>query len=229
MAYTYLSLVNGVLQRVNEVPLNSTNFASASGLYADVKNAVNISIMDINTQTYEWPFNHVTQSLPLVVGETDYLLPVDFKTIGWETFRIRGDNSLNNRTGKLVPIDYEEYLENFSDMEYNSPEYVGVPTNVVRNRDLSFTIIPPPDKAYTLDYEYYVLPIDLEEWDDVPRIPEQFKHTIHNGAMHYAYMFRGDKESAMISLEVFKDQIDKMRQIFIDRADYVRSTYRIRR
>ena len=51
--YNFLSLTNSVLYRVNETPLTSSNFSTATGVHSDVKNAVNMSINDINTQTYE--------------------------------------------------------------------------------------------------------------------------------------------------------------------------------
>jgi hypothetical protein len=229
MAYNYLSLVNAVLARVNEVPLTSVNFADASGFYADVKNAVNIAINEINTEQFEWPFNHETESVTLVADQVRYNLPADNKTVAWDTFRIRGDDTLLNDTTSLKPVDYEEYLEKYSDMEYRPTDYSALPTNVVRTRELTYCIIPPADMAYTLDFEYYVLPTDLEDYDDVPRIPEVFKHVIHNGAMHYTYMFRGDNEAATIARQVFDKQVASMRTLFTNRTEYARSTFRVGR
>ena len=225
MAYNYLTLVNSVLQRVNEVPLTSSNFSSASGFYADVKNAVNLAINEINIREWEWPFNHTTQSLVLTPETVRYNYPSDAKTISFDTFRIRGSDVLGNKTSKLFAIDYEEYLEKFSDMEYRPEDYAALPTTVFRTRDLQFGLIFPPDLAYTLDYEYYAFPSDLEDYDDVPTIPANFNHTIHNGAMHYAYMFRGDNEAAALSEEIFNRQIENMRTIFINRTEYARSTF----
>lgn len=227
--YNYLGLVNGVLFRVNETPLTDVNFASAPGLYADVKQAVNLSIADINTTDYTWPFNHVQSSQLLTVGQVRYPLPTDVKSVGWETFRLRGDNNLQVRTTKLVPIDYEEYLDKFSDMEYQPNNYLGVPSNVFRTRNNSdFGLIQPPNKSYTVDYEYYKIPISLEASTDVPSIPQIFEHVIHSGAMAYAYMFRGDVELSTASFQIFKDQIKNMRIIYINRVDYARGTERIR-
>lgn len=229
MAYNFLTLVNNVLQRVNEVPLTSGTFADASGFYADVKNAVNIAINEINTQQFEWPFNHETSTVVLTIDQVRYNLPVDYKNVAWDTFRIRGDDSLHNNTTSLKQVDYEEYLEKFSDMEYRPGDYHALPTNVVRNRDDTYGVIAPPDKAYTLDFEYYVLTEDLENYDDVPRIPEFHKHVIHNGAMHYTYMFRGDNEAAVISKQVFDKQVANMRTMFINRTEYARSTFKLGR
>ena len=55
MAYNYLGLVNEVNRRLNEVELTSSNFASASGFYAQVKDSVNASIQEIDQEYPEWP------------------------------------------------------------------------------------------------------------------------------------------------------------------------------
>ena len=41
MAYDYIGLVNDVNRRLNEVELTSTNFATATGEYSMIKDAVN--------------------------------------------------------------------------------------------------------------------------------------------------------------------------------------------
>jgi hypothetical protein len=229
MAYDYLGLVNGVLYRVNETPLTSATFASATGFYADVKQAVNLSIADINTIDFPWPFNHNTETETLVVDQVRYDLPADCKYVAWETFRIRGSDTLQTNTTKLVPMDYEEYLDKWSDVEYRPSRHRGIPTNVFRARgSFEYGVINPPDKAYELDYEYYSVPVALSDYDDVPSIPQIFEHVIHSGAMAYAYMFRGDVELSTATMQMFRDQIKNMRIIYVNRTEYVRTTERIR-
>ena len=41
MATTFLTLVNDVNKRLNEVELTSSNFGAATGFYAHIKDAVN--------------------------------------------------------------------------------------------------------------------------------------------------------------------------------------------
>ena len=65
MAYDYLGLVNDVNRRLNEVELTSSNFGSAIGEYAMVKDAVNASIRYINQHEYGFPFNHDTETKTL--------------------------------------------------------------------------------------------------------------------------------------------------------------------
>ena len=201
MAYNYLGLVNQINRRLNEVELTSSNFATATGFYGQAKDAVNASIRHINQTEYNWPFNHVTQE-DVVTAHT-----------------VRYD------TRKLKILSYEEYLEKYIQYEYDADNgSSSFPTFVFRTPSQEYGLVPPPDKAYTVIYEYYRIPVDMENHDDVPAIPERFMHVITDGAMHYAYLFRGNSQDALIAKEKFEEGIKNMRSLLINRYDYVRST-----
>lgn len=223
MPYNYLELVNDVNLRLNEVPLTSANFSSATGFSADVKGYVNIALNRINLEEFEWPFNHTQVTQTLVVDQSKYSYPADAKSIAFDTFRLKGDDAFNNSSGRLRVLDYEELLTKYPEFEFRPSENSKTPQFVTRNRDLSFTISPPPDKAYDVLYEYYKLPLNLQNWDDVPTVPEQFRWIILQGSLHYAYMFRGGIEEASISNQLFVDGIQDMRKIYINRTEYARS------
>lgn len=222
MSYDFLTLVNMVNEKLNEVPLTSSTFAEASGVYSDNKNAVNVAIRNINTISFEWPFNHVVKELVLTPNTVRYNYEVDCKSIAFNTFRVKGDDTLMNNTQSLAVMDYEQYLRDCSDMEYRPTRYAALPKAVVRTPTLQFGVVPPPNKAYTLVYEYYKLPLDLVLYSDVPTIPEVFKNVIFDGAMQYAYMFRGDVENAALSKSMFDEGRESMRTIFINRTEYAR-------
>jgi hypothetical protein len=226
MAYNFLGLVNDVNNRVNEVELNSSNFLSASGFYNTAKEAINGAIRQINYEQYEWPFNHVTQEDTLTAGVTRYSLPQDTKTVDFDTFRIKASDTLGNETSRLRIISYEEYLDKYVDQEYNyNNANTGLPSYVFRTPDMRYGLVPAPDKAYELIYEYYALPFDLINSTDIPNIPEQFRNVIVDGAMHYVYLFRGNTQDAAMSQDKFIKGIGQMRSLYINRTDYVRTTY----
>jgi hypothetical protein len=222
--YNYLELVNDVNRRLNEVPLTSSNFASATGYYADVKGYVNSALNRINREEFEWPFNHHTFTQTMTVNQSKYPYQSDAKSVAFDTFRLKGDDTLNVTSKKLRIMDYEEYLNTYSDYEFNPADYADSPQYIIRNRDLSFTIAPPPDQLYEVVYEYYKLPIDLTDWDDVPTVPEQFRWVILEGAMYHAYMFRGAIEEAAVSNQLFQAGLKDMRKLYINRTEYARST-----
>lgn len=225
MAYDFLGLVNDVNRRLNEVELSTSNFATASGFYASAKEAVNAAIRQINYQAYEWPFNHVTQEEFLLAGTSRYTFPSDVKTVDMNTFRIKKDVALGNETSHLSVLQYEDYLDKYIDSEYNyTNANSGVPRLVSRTPNMEFTLVPTPDKDYELVYEYYRLPFDMILHNDIPTIPEVFRSIIVDGAMHYAYLFRGNSQDAASTQDKFMNGIKQMRSIFINRTDYVRTT-----
>lgn len=225
MAYDYLGLVNDVNRRLNEVELDSTNFGTAVGFYSATKESVNNAIRFINQEQYEWPYNHVEQEDTLTAGEIRYPIPSDAKTIDFDSFRIKRDDTLGNDTRRLRILSYEEYLDKHIDLEYNtSTSNREVPSYVFRSPSNEYGMVPPPDKAYEVVYEYYRLPVDLENAGDVPTIPEQFRHVIVDGAMYYAYLFRGNSQDATIMYQKFLEGIKNMRSLYINRYEYLRST-----
>jgi hypothetical protein len=224
MAYNFLGLVNEINRRLNEVELTSSNFSTAKGFYAHAKDAVNASLRHINQSEYEWPFNHVVQEDVLTAGITRYPFPDDCKVISFDTFRIKEDSSLSNNTRKLKQVAYEEYLEKSVSQEYKTiTENNALPNYVFHAPSLEYGMIPPPDQAYTVVFEYYRIPVDLEQSTDVPAVPERFKHIIVDGSMYYAYLFRGDTQMAQLSLQKFEGGIKNMRSMLINRYDYLRS------
>jgi hypothetical protein len=227
MAFDYLGLVNDVCGRVNETPLTALNFSSAVGFYSTAKEAINSSIRDLNQQAFQWPFNHTDYNETLVAGTSRYSYQADTKSVDYDSFRIQRNDTFGNTTVSLKIIDYDEYLQNFIDAEYDTTNESirDVPKYVFRAPNQKYGVYPVPDQAYTLSYEYYSLPTDLASATDIPSSPVAFRHIIVDGAMYYVYHFRGDVEAADRIQAKFLDGIKKMRIIYINNDyEYVRDT-----
>lgn len=225
MAYNYLELVNSVSRRLNETELTSSNFATAKGFYANIKDAVNASIRDINQYHLYWPYNHNSDEITLVAGETRYAIADEAKYVDFNTFRLKRDSDVGIGTAKkLRQVSYLEYVDRYIDQEDETDALKGgQPDYVFRTQDGYFGIVPMPDKAYTIQYEYFTYPVDLSLYDDVPTIPEPYKHVIVDGAMYYSYMFRDNMEMASISKNKFEEGMKNMRKILVNENVYVRS------
>ncbi len=225
MKYDYISLVNDINRRLNEVELTTSNFATATGYYSFAKDSVNASIRHINQEEFEWPWNHVEETEVLAVGEVRYSMPHDSKTINMNTFRIKRNSGLNVKTVKLKVLTYEEWLDKHADSEYNSSSSTfGTPTHIVRTPSRELVFYPAPDKEYEVVYEYFRVGFELESATDVPNLPEQYKHTIVDGAMYYVYQFRGDNQAAQLALQKFTQGIKQLRSLHINRTEYLRDT-----
>lgn len=218
-SYDFLGLVNDVAGRVNETPLNTSNFASAQAFYSTAKEAVNSAIRFINQSERKWPFNHTTFDETLTAGTNRYSFQNDCKEVDFNTFRIQRDSLLAVDTIPLKQINYNRYITlGGIDAEYNNDTSIRqAPKYVAQGNSQDYVIYPSPDKAYTLTYEYYQLPTDLSAATDVPSIPVAFRHVIVDGAMYYVYFFRGDIETADRIYQKFNDGIGNMRSIYINK------------
>jgi hypothetical protein len=225
MAYNYLGLVNDLALRLNETQLTSSNFSTSSGVHSAFKEAVNSSIRHINQSHYFWPYNHNLETEILSAGVSRYSIPENAKTVDFNSFRVNRNTTLNvGESRQLTQITYSEYLTTYLDQEAETDTTKGgVPRNVVRTPDQQFIIVPMPNAAYEIDYEYYMVPVDLSAYDDIPTIPEQFRHVIIDGAMYYAYLFRDNVEMAGMSQNKFDNGIKQMRSLLINEYAYFRA------
>ena len=225
MAYDYLSLTNEVCRRLNETELTSSNFATANGFYSQVKDAINAAIRDINQKHFSWPFNHNTDDITLTAGELRYPLPENAKYTDFDTVRILRNASLDlNEARRLKQMSYDEYVDRYIDQEGETDTTKGtIPEYIVRSQDGDLIVAPMPDKAYTIEYEFFMIPADLDTYDDVPTIPFRFKHVVVDGAMYHSYMFRDNLESATLSLRKFEDGLKQMRTLLVNENIYARA------
>ena len=226
MSYDYLGLCNDVAARLNEVELDTTTFDTVVGVGNSIKEAVNSSIRHINQAHFYWPFNHNLEEDILSPGVSRYSLAENIKYVDFGSFRVKRNESLNVGTGRVLSqLSYSEYLAAYIDQEYETDTTLGgVPRQIVRTPDFQYVIVPMPDKAYTIQYEQYMDPVDLIDATDIPTIPERFRHVIIDGAMYYAYMFRDNIEMAGMSQNKFENGIKQMRTILTNEYAYFRGS-----
>jgi len=225
MAYDFLGLVNDIAKRLNETELTADNFDSAVGVYSAFKDSINSSIRHINHSHFFYPFNHNLEDEAMTPGVSRYSLPDTAKYVDFNSFRVKRNAALNMAEGKkLEPLSYEEYLRTYIDQEFESDSTKGgTPRYVIRTPNNEYIIVPMPDKAYEYQYEYYMNAPDLEEYDDVPTIPENYRYLIVDGGMYYAYMFRDNIEQANIAQRKFENGIKQMRTILVNEHMYFRA------
>lgn len=228
MAYTYLDLTNEVLARFNEVTLTAGNFNSARGFQIQCKNAVNEAIRYLNNKEYNWYWNHNTKEQLLTAGTTRYAFDSTAKLVDFDTFRIKKDNTLGSSGAALRTIDYKEYIDRFADQEDDTSVAGGLPKYVFRTPDNQIGFYPYPDKAYTAVYEFYAYSSELENANDVPVIPEQYRYVIADGATAFAYQYRGEMQQYGVNFSRFEEGIKQVQSIVLNRYDYVRSTLIVR-
>ena len=85
MAYTFFTVANETLRRLNEVEMTSSEFSSAKGVQALVKDAVNNSQRDIFTRDREWYFAYGSTSQTLTAGTNEYAVTTGFMSVDIDT------------------------------------------------------------------------------------------------------------------------------------------------
>src|SRR6056300_1510023 len=224
MAYDFLGLTNDICRRLNETELTSVNFATATGVYSQLKDSVNAAIRDINQSHFTWPFNHNYDTITLTAGQMRYPLPTNAKYVDFDTVRLeRSTTPLVQNARKLDQLSYDEYVSRYIDDEYKPASQGSAPEYVVRAQDTDIIFAPIPDNAYSVKYEYYMYPADLTNDTDVPTIPFRYRHVIVDGGMYYAYMFRDNLESAQLSFRKFEEGMKRMRTQNVNENVYARA------
>jgi hypothetical protein len=196
MSFDFLSLVNRLCYKLNEVPLTSANFAAADGVYNDFKSAINAAIKDIcNQQDNEWPFLWQKLEFYTSVGGLTYNKATSMFSVDWDSFYITlkgmSIDTLTQVAGvatatvsaghKLKTNDYV-YITGVNEQQYNGYFYITVtsPTVFTYTVDSSAAspatgspLVYPPyrtKKLVQIEYDKYRKEGELER--DTDRIKD---------------------------------------------------------
>lgn len=222
---TYMTLTNRLLERLNEVIIAQSDFASTRGVQAMAKTVINSSIEAINIQEFEWPFNSAMATETLVAGTEEYTFGATVKTVKWDTFHLVKDASLGTNGHRLQFIDRDvrnRYLKN--DDDNAGAAGLNVPLYVYPKHGAGFGISPSPDEAYEVTYEYFTYPVRLVAYDDQSTIPPMFDEAIIQGALYHFYMFRDNSEQADKAERNFTGWLGRMRSMLINNYDTMKGT-----
>ena len=222
MPTTYLDLTNKLLRRLNEVPIEQSDFTSVRGVQALAKDAITASIERINQAEREWPFNATTGTQVLTAGTTGYTFPADLRSVKWDSFHIQKDVALGNNYSRLQFVSRDYWDMYFKDKDYDAvPDGLNVPNMVFENHGYGFGVSPNPDEEYTVEFEYFQLNTTLTAYSDTSTIPSVFDEVIIQGGLYHFYMFRSNADQASMSEDRFKRELEEMRISLIDKEDKV--------
>jgi len=224
---TYITLVNQLLRRLNEVTLDITGdgFDTVRNVQALSKDAINNSIRNIIQTGQEFPFLKTTQTQTLAAGTRQYDFPTDYSSADWETFYIKKLTSVDNTPMHLPTITYDEYIQRYRHFDDTGNQTgISAPTLIYKTNEEKFGVTPIPDNTYQIEYVYYFFPSDLSNFNDICSIPDRFNHVVIDGAMMYMMRFRSNEQSAAMHQQNFEDGIKMMRRVLVDDQLRVRST-----
>lgn len=219
----FVTLVNKLLVRLNEVPLDTggAGFDSVRNVQQLAKNAINDAVRVIVQTGEEWPFLKVTETQVTTAGTSLYSFPDDFASGDWETFYLK--KSLINAPKQLPSIDYQRFVKDFRSLD-DVNTLGGVPEVIYSTYGDNFGVYPTPNDTYTLEYTYWSVPSDMVTYGQDCIIPTRFDHVIVDGAMAIMMRFRSNEQSASIHQNNFEEGIRRMRRTVIDQPLQVTST-----
>ena len=227
MATTYLTLVNDLLRRLNEVTLavSGDGFDTAKNVQAIAKDAINNAIREILQDGHEFPFLKTTTTQTLTAGTGTYDFPTDLASVDWDTFYLRALTSAGNSAKALSTVPFEQYVRFYKSIEENAGTGGRtVPNIIYQTSEEKFGVTPLPDAAYVVEYVYYKTPDDLSAFGSTMIIPDRFKYIVIDGAMVYMMRFRSNEQSAQIHQQKFKEGVKSMRRLLLDDPLSIRST-----
>jgi hypothetical protein len=225
MPTTYIDLCNKVIRRINEVEIAVGDFPTVRGVQSLVKDAVKAAVARINQAEFEWPFNAAEHTETLVVGQSEYTWPQYFKVSDFNSFQILKDNGLNVGYKSLKPIDRDVWYTRYRDADYEAGSTGrGVPDFVFQGHGNGFGVTPSPDKPYKVRFRYYLNYSDIQNYNDVTRIPESFDSVIVDGALYHLYMFKDNLEGSQAAYMAFEQGIKDLQTLYINNYEYIRDS-----
>jgi len=244
MAETYLNLCNTILRELNEVSLTSTNFASAIGVQAHVKDSINKAYLDIVNEEPQWPFLAAGLSgstdpmygnvyIETVAGTRWFLLKSDSSSLTTDYGYIDWDNFLLTTvgvTGETAPHtvknlrfttteEWKDYYRVGQNKDDADAQNYGVPDRVIQSPDLrKVGLSPIPDKVYRIWFYAYNLPTELSAHGDQIVFPNTYKPVLLSRASYYVNQFKENPQSAAFSLEDYKRGLRLMKLNLMESA-----------
>jgi len=244
MSGTYLTLTNSTLARLNEVQLTSSNFTSAVGIQAFVKEAVNRALNDIANEEPQLPFFAAAASggtdpfygnvtVASVAGTRWYLLKsgssditTDYASIDWDDFyittiNVSGESAPYVSKGlKFISLtDWRRYLRDSENDDDADTQQYGEPKYVIRSPDhRKFGLSPIPDKVYNVHFYAYNAPTALSAYSDEIVLPDQYANVITAKARYYVWQFKESPQQAAFALDDYKKGMKQMKSNLINPA-----------
>ena len=242
MATTYLDITNEVLRELNEVPLTTSTFASATGIQKFVKDSINKSLFDIANEEPQLPFFSAGVSgatdpfygnvtVPSVAGQRWYLLKADssniitdYASVDWDDFyattiNVSGESAPHVSKGLkfITHADWKRYYRDSENADDADTQAYGEPKFVIKSPDnRKFGLSPIPDKVYNVHFYAFEKPTRLSSYDDTIVMPDQYSNVITAKARYYVHQFKNNLQQSAFALDDYKKAVKHMKSNLIN-------------
>jgi hypothetical protein len=172
-----------------------TTTINQNGDYALAAYCIDVAHQEIQNLYFDWNFLWQTASLQTTAGTATYQ---GQSNIGiWDAMRVFCDGR------PLRIMDYQDYVPD-PNRENGPPEY-GV---ILPNNQL--LIVPTPDDAYTINYDYFRRPFVMTQNTDEPLIPRQYRRVIVGRALMIYGNFEAAEEIKIQGQELYEQYLNPL-------------------
>jgi len=169
-----------------------TTTLEQSGDYAKAVNYIDRALQEIYNLYFDWNF---LWSSSTISTTADLAVYGGQSNLGiWDAQRVH----YNNR-----PLPVRDYRDYVPDTERST----GPPESVVIRPDNQLLIVPTPDDAYTITYDYFRKPLALSANADEPLIPAQFRMVIVGRALMLYANYEGADEARTQGQELYEQYL----------------------
>ena len=234
---TYITLVNKLLRKVNEVETDLVSFNSAIGVTAAAKDAIVDALDAIYNAKYKWPWMIRQSAASLASTEYFIIKPADAASIDWMSFNLYPNTPLNLKGHWMRPINQDEYWQYtyIEDTNKRNQAALGeltgeVPRMVVTGIAVAdaagdgIFVTPPNLSTATqlITFRYFRKPVRPVNATDEIDLPEEWQYVLMAKALYYMYLFYDNNERAAACDAEFKAGIkDMVTQLLTDENQYV--------
>ena len=188
--------------------------------YNDYVNRVINQEDEIETTTTST--THTDSVTTITVSSTAGFDAVGTIIIGNESINYTAIGSSTTFTGCTRGSNAIAILSGVTVTQFNNG---GVPEFVVRTPDNNYLLYPFPDKSYSIKFDYYTFPAELDAHGDTTSIPDRFSPVIVDGATAFVYQYRGETQQYQLNMQRFEQGIKNMQTLLINKFSYIRSTF----
>lgn len=192
----FIQLVQQVVRLSGMADSGPSTVADQVGDYRKAIDYVQMAHAEIQNEYHDWSFLWRAGSFTTDAGVADYPGPSDLGV--WDQQRIYVD-------GQCIHVyDHPDYCpqEQLSD----SRPWAGV---VLPSGDLR--LIPAPDDSYPVSFEYFRMPRILQNNNDEPLIPSQFRMAIVGRALMMYGNYESAEEAKIQGSEIYQQFMDQLK------------------
>lgn len=214
---TFLELVQQTRQSCSVAGNGPSTVTGQVSEYARLVEYVQLAHEEIQLKWFDWLFLWKEGAFDTIASQGSYLLS-DSSSMGGsgnvisDFSKLVKYNPASGRSGPKIWISGTTPLEYIPWSDYDHSAYTseGKPSAFTIKPNGAFQMLPTPDAAYAITFEYYKTPTVLVDDSDLSPIPERFHRVIVARAMVLYGNYESAPEVKTDGMERYQEALDQL-------------------